>query len=367
MNPSTPSLFRLFQRSAYRKPLRLDANPDGGVETEVRSERERFAAAAVAFCLQHSPRFREHFWRTTCGTEGDPPKAPDFEVGIEPVHWADLRLTAQFSHRRTVWVIEFKIHADLADKQNPKHIKFQDDEQGYGALFHREEGRAKTELRYVVLGSKKLPEGEGRIDELNLRWHARRWRDLNAGAPWDDGLTRDLLQSLGDLGIASFRMNETKQVVVTGDFESIAKAMGVLEALADRWDLSSRSRSWRIDVGSPQPQHFNVGAYLQSPAGRATSRLQEALAARIGGAENNLAWIGYETGPTIPFRFRRSVWLYCDSLQNSEKVKGCLAGLADILPHQDGVIAANRPNSGLTDLEWFESILTAAAGILPIP
>ena len=62
-----PSLFSLFKRGKYYHAP--PSSTEGGdpqsdeINKHERKEVERFAGAAVAFCLKYNPAFRKHFWK----------------------------------------------------------------------------------------------------------------------------------------------------------------------------------------------------------------------------------------------------------------------------------------------------------------
>lgn len=367
MIPFEASLFRLFRRSRYAFDA-LDEEDGGGcVGTGVRSERERFAAAAVAFCLKHSNSFSARFWRTICRSKSDPSTTPELEVALEPANWADVMLTATVAARCIVFVIEFKVDSDLAHKQDPSKVEaFLQPDVGYGALFTRYADRhpVKPELRYIVLGSRKLSTGSGETGVGKIAWQARRWMDMLQDRHPTDSLTDDLFQSLGDLGISSFRMKETKKTIVAGDFSAAASAWEVLKALGSSDLCDFKRRKWQLEVDTPVKSHFNVGAYLRRAPDKKASSLHRRLSQRLSPTGKHLLWAGYETGPSLSGGFCRSVWFYCGSVAIAKSVARKLRSLAQIEDRGDGpecVVAVSLSSSTLTDLEWFHSVLKVVA------
>ncbi len=366
MNASEPTLFRLFRRSGYRTPQISEDNNETDEENDARSERERFAAAAVGFVLKHSPEFRMHFWKRICRADADPSIMPALSIALEPPRWADLRLIGQASHRRTIWVVEFKLDSDLAKKQNPTvPDSFCEPGTGYGALFRSSEASRKADLRYVVLGSRTLPEGHGEIGSLKIHWHARRWGDLREDAPLKDSLTADLFHTLGNLGLPTFRMNATKSITVAGSFDSAANAWQVLNALGGEDVCKFPARSWRIRAETPEEGHFNVGAYLTCPReSEKTSGLYRDLVEQIGGnAERIILWAGYESGQKVE-GFRRSVWCYFRKKTVALLARMRLRNVATVgdLSIDAGalcLVATNLANSKEKDLDWFKNVLRA--------
>src|SRR5262245_45877936 len=120
MTNNSPSFLRLFSRSGYRSIMRQDdMSPDAKAERE---ERERYAVAALAFCLKHDPRFLKHFWTKICRAPGESLHMPPIKADgilLEPPEWADLRLVSEHRNKRSVWVIEVKAGVRLDPKQRP--------------------------------------------------------------------------------------------------------------------------------------------------------------------------------------------------------------------------------------------------------
>src|ERR1051325_9272216 len=102
-----------MRRSHY---LRIADEEDQSEEAKrARQERERFAVAAVAFCLKHNAALLNNFWQRVCRMETLDHKAmPRITIILlEPPHWADLRLVSEFERKRYVWVVEVKAGAPL--------------------------------------------------------------------------------------------------------------------------------------------------------------------------------------------------------------------------------------------------------------
>ncbi len=366
MNASTPSLFRLFRRSRYRTPLFEGDEKLPDPNTDVRSDRERFATAAVAFCIQHSPKFKNHFWKTICRLESDPATVPQMRAELEPPHWADLRLIPKTQSPHQIWVIEFKLDCDLADKQHPEEDAFKQPDVGYGDLLSKSfESQPPADLRYVVLGSRRLSNGSGQIDQLGIRWQARTWHDLEANAPYDDSLTSDLIESLEQLGISAFRMKETKQMHVLTQFGQAADAWQVLTDLAA---VEFCQCQGKVKAEPPSAKHFNIGMFLRDPKTPKTqpngSGAISKLAKQLQSPEGPVVWLGYETGPDVG-GFRRSVWFYCKSKQIAKNLSDRLVGdqYHMIVPARDGtahcVAVHSDANQPKPDYDWFIQAINA--------
>src|SRR5437773_436287 len=79
----------LFTRSLYRGTASRirELEPESEEGRRVHEERERFAAAAIAFCLEHDRSFLQHFWKKVCGRTGDRKSRVMPTVEVEPRRW----------------------------------------------------------------------------------------------------------------------------------------------------------------------------------------------------------------------------------------------------------------------------------------
>src|SRR5947199_2735394 len=186
-----PSFFSLFKRGRYLS-AREDQD-DSKAATKRREERERFAVAALAFCLRHDEGFRRHFWERICRVPSGPAQMPRItadDVAIEPPEWADLALSSEAGTDAYLWVVEAKAGASLQPKQNPASPEFLE-RGGYGALLTAHKPTERTRLRYIVLGATQhlgLPDGHP-CGEISVQ--ERSWGQLL------DGITRKGI--VGDL------------------------------------------------------------------------------------------------------------------------------------------------------------------------
>src|SRR5258707_840043 len=111
-----PGFINLFARSRYGRASRIqELEPESEEGRRDHEERERFAAAAIAFCLKHDPAFLQHFWEKVCCQDGKRESPGTITVEVEPRHWADLLLKGGDQ----LCVVEMKIGASLAGHQNP--------------------------------------------------------------------------------------------------------------------------------------------------------------------------------------------------------------------------------------------------------
>jgi hypothetical protein len=359
------SFFRLFRRSHYCQ--RVEDDDDSDEAKRERRERERFAAAAIGFCLKHSPEFQDRFWHKVCRTEMDGQIAPLLNVEVEPVHWADLRLTAETKEGRFAWVVECKAGAPLEQKQNPGFPEFATPGIGYGKLFEQEEKRHKnsSQLRYIVLGATEDFNDSNDCHGLNIAVQKKQWSDV-ASIDASNTLVADLFDSLGEIGISFFRMKEIQPIHVTSGFGPAAEAWEVVNALFDICGF--RRSDFRISADRPAPKHFNIGAYLRRPPSqKEISRRHKELLNVLNPPGDDLAWMGYESGPTIPNGFRRSVWLYCRDEESAnyiaKKMSGAISDAVTSVQREyerEGdwcAIIGAGADSTTRDLDWFQKVL----------
>lgn len=364
MTDHEASFISLFSRSRYAKWITSD-DDSNGAEVD-RFERERFAAASVGFCLKHSASFRNYFWRKVCRVDGDPNEVPELAIEVEPVHWADLRLSATTRFGRFVWVVECKAGSPLDSKQNPDDAKFSEVGTGYGAIFRsQEEQVVGNHLRYIVLGANEQSNIHRDSFRSGIFCTWRRWACLLEDRPLDS-LEADLYDCLGQLGLSCFRMKEVEAIQVNADLQAVVDAWDVLTVLGGRDGCAFRSSYWRIAAGRPENNEFHLGAYLRRPhEQKKTSKLHHDLMSRLNPTGAILAWVGYESGSKIQNGFRRSVWLYCEDKKTAESfAKKLRTRIPEITTsvERDGdwcaVISADK-KATTRDLNWFQAVLKA--------
>lgn len=362
MRGSEPSFYGLFRRSRYGSSAHPGSEPEE--EQRAMEQRERFAVAAVGFCLKHDEAFAAHFWQKVCRLPADPEDVPSLYVEVEAEHWADLRITAKTPRWSLVCVVECKAGAPLDRKQNPERPEFNEPGVGYGWFVNRSAKESGVEHRYVILGANESVNVPNDYPESHneLRVCQRGWRCLAETVP-GGSLTADLFDSLGQLGISSFRMKSASQVQVRAGFGAAADAWEVLAVLGSPDMCGFRPSHWRIVGENPSPGHFNLGAYLKRPPEkRETSNLHIELSKMLNPPGDEIVWIGYETGPSVkPDGFRRSIWFYCaDSASAKSMLRRLEKEFSDCYSFTDENCAVLSTAKGnVKDLEWFESKLNS--------
>jgi hypothetical protein len=359
MSGTNPSFYRLFRRSAYYKSAEDDS--DSEEAEHARKERERFAAAALAFCLKHDRKFLRYFWTNVCRVQADPSRMPPIKksgILIEPPRWADIRLVADGPPKRYVWVVEVKAGAPLEAIQDPRSDVFSRRDQGYGWFLRNEEESQKTKLRYIVFGREeglRLPSYDS---SLRIAIQQRRWSDIADLSV--SRLTEDLSQSLAILKIEpfaeKFMIKKAANIKVRKGLNGLGKAKTVFEALYEYLKIRSR-REYEFYAEEPASV---VGIYVKSSqnSSKPHSRLQKAT--RRGSPE---AWIGYRSSDND--NITRSIWLYFDDVKKRQSALRLLkkrfpSAKADSDPPTPCVVVENMTSGeDPDDFEWFTSVFKA--------
>lgn len=349
-----PSFYALFKRGRY-SGLVCDGN--GIVEPAAARQRERFAAAVLAFCMRHDADFRRRFWEKICRVPGDPTQMPPItshEVALEPWACADLCLTSDSGTERFMWVIETKAGAPLQPKQNPKHDEFKAPGIGYGAQLCSNNAGARRKLRYIVLGAEEslqIPDGS---EQLGIAIQERKWSHLLQCLP-KVGLTQDLADTFAELKIGEFYMEKARSLRVTESIKDTVKALTVVNAFCHQFGGSQRRTFNHVlfDDG-----HACFGYYLNQPPSDATKEYLELRNATRDTA--CVAWFGYEI--SAKGEARRAAWFYLNSETKRDKLKEKLEKVFPFVePKHDGKDVCVVVSSGLDqpegDFDWFQSVV----------
>ena len=360
------SLYSLFARGRYcRKagPASIDSAEDGEKQQTAREERERFAAAAIAFCCRHDHGFKKHFLRKVCCLEN----VADAVIEIEPKRWSDLLVSGKMNACSFVQAIECKIDADLKPHQNPVENAFWD-KGGYGCSLRQAYENSGSDVRYTIIGfPDKLyfpPEKDG------IRLAQVLWSDLEEGLP-QSGLVQDLAETLGRLGCTDFAMRTIRKIRVRAGFADALRAKQVLAAVRKKLQIHFSSAK---DEEILDADYAAIGCWIRSPGHRKSLMARPSreyirlcyLLNRVANRDEEwIAWFGYEAGPTLNGGFLRSVWLLCADEARVQTICGAFPVKVGICsPASDDersvVIAANS-KSDTGDLDWFATALETAS------
>ena len=218
-----PSLYSLFRRSKYSNE---PAGGDDDDDARERSQRqvERFAVAAIGFCLTQDPAFRSHFLQRICNERVNS-AGSNFEILIEDEAWGDLTLLSE--DRSLAFVIEGKINAPLQPHQNPdSREEFW--QLGYGKDLKEHFRSFRTRVTYIVLG---YPEQLRRLKDTNgIALRQKFWEDLATDFPRTP-LSHDLYRCLAALGVAAFRSSQTNNMKQASHAKSASQTHRLLKDL----------------------------------------------------------------------------------------------------------------------------------------
>lgn len=377
-----PSLRALFSRSSYlsllsdnddndKKPEDADceaptADPlENTVKEKKREERERFAVAAMALCIERDPDFKRRFARCILGNE----KLADDKnwiTEVEPHQCADLVIEVCGE----IHIVECKTGAALQTKQTPGPNFF--DDGNYGQLIeHHFRGRS---VHYLTLGADPwLPEDAPK----HKRWRyspPKSWGDLLNSAPtspWEI----DFFGLLESFKISAARKIMNNNIVQELDALSsggdLRLALATLQQAAANAELPIEQLEWQAEWES-SPDTFWMGLKICGLSDRNTAHQHQArrnLKEHVGsqsGAE--IGWFGFAQD-TPDGAFDRHVWLYCGS---NEARKNCraliknakisaLCEIRDVPGHAGFSLMVRRidppPKNVLADAMWFAKIL----------
>jgi hypothetical protein len=358
-----PSVFALFKRGKYfhsapppsntgRKLLRVRGNT---------REAERFAAAAIAFGWRHYPALRNHFWKTVCHLAGDPPLSSKATISIEPEDWADLLILNPVGDGRLVYVVECKIGADLKKHQDPTRRAF-GLTGGYGRFLTESDTRADTKFRFVVFGLPDPLDLMKKPWDLQLKVEQRAWDAFASQFP-QTPFARDLMLSLGKLGIGAFPASETKTMKVDTKRSEIGNAVRTLAEV-------QRLLEWPSGRGSSanfyqEDTSWFLGVELMHAAKSANSTTLKKIINQPARAQ---AWMGYE-GEEGEGLTKLAVYFYCGNapdqrklyslLRQKLKLPGCRIKSEDPEGKYYNVTAKSSLNPLTNDVAWFRRVFEA--------
>ena len=328
-----------FQRSRY-------AREAGVWGDSPRSERKEICAVAVvAFTFKHDPVFAAHFLKMICGAgRGYNPR--DYSIEFQPEHHADLVICS--NDRRRLFVIEFKVGAELQPKQNPWHKSFYK-KNGYGTKIQSDpRWKGFKERTYIVLQNSLISD-RGLVKRC-LRCLSRRWKDfIPTRRP--KGLYADLLDSLGGFGIPSLKVWKGNRMKIGESTKSAVEMNQLLCKIADDFNFPGR-RTWNINKDQ-NAWWFGMDWKKQSPG-------YKQLARAVNPQWGAFGWFGYQQNRNE--KPIRALWFYCgDNEKNKQRTEQLLRRRlgknSKRIRHDDEslYIAAPAQTAG-QDHAWFTEI-----------
>lgn len=333
---NTSYFLKLFARGHYVTSRSIAHKEVSSEDPQRRhEERERFAVAAIAFCIKHDSQFRKYFLRIVANSQ----KTDIAGIEVEPKRWGDLVLEG----KRDVIVLEFKLQALLAEHQDPNTSRFMSS--GYGFEIKKNYGD-KYNVRYIVVG-RDMPAGckEQGIPYQGLPWSAFLPRNREETA-----LEHDLFECLAILGVPVFLIRNMKKKKLTGEAKGAMEVYQLLKAVAE---------NIRTEVDSGIDY---VGLDLRV-AGAAPMSRHKLLNNVALPEKRSLGWIGYEQ---IGSELWLSVWFY-SSDKGSKMVRKRLGTLESLkrgnVIRDQSSVGFRTPAANESDhQEWISEVLATVAG-----
>ena len=339
-----PSFNCLYRRSRYS---RSEANPDTGSR---QNQREMFAVAAVAFVLKHDEKFRAHFFHEICGFAVSAVQ-PRPRIEVQPHDHSDLAIKDEANS--SVFIVEFKVDAELEQKQNPKHEKAFFAQGGYGNLILEESGyRDFARKSYVVLNdSKEFEDGE----RQGLGFKSKTWADLVVHGESVGGLWTDLIDSLGELGVVAFQFKKLRNMNNT---------QHTVQAVAMHQTLSHVAST--LELGNRGGENIEDGVYVWYGRNISYKVLLNSLDLKkcIQAPATRLGWFGYQSGMG---HSQRAVTFCCGSDEAAkntqafmrERMRNGPPGESHI--ERTEVYYQSEGDAGFGDVEWLIAVFKALA------
>ena len=341
-----PSFYRLYRRSRYSR------SEDNQVTGSSQHQKEMFAVAAVAFVLKHDEKFRAHFLHKICGFALSvvPPR---LRIEVQPHHHSDLAIKDDANS--SVFIVEFKVGAELEPKQDPNKKAFLA-KGGYGKLIleDRDYGNC-NQKSYIVLDddSKAFVD----CDRQGLTCKSRKWADLFPECETVGGLWADLRDSFGELRVAAFQLERlknmknakfTKQAVVMHQTLSrVGSLLQIGKKGGEFIDFSERDSWYGRHIPSAKLLNF------------------DGLKKCVQAKKKPLGWFGYVSEKEHSYR---AVTFWCDSDKAAKKTEAFILKRVRNGPPGKSVIYDGTAvdyrldgDDGFGDAEWFDAVFKALA------
>jgi hypothetical protein len=303
-----PSFLALYKRGNYFKRELTSRDPEE--RQRKREERERFAMAAIGFCLKYDRDFPRYFGKAILGHVDE--QAELDRIQIEQKLWGDLVLQTT----NGIYVIEGKIKAPLQDKQNPtKGDAFW--KHGYGGVIIHAFGTRK-DLHYVLLG---YPEKLNMPNRRELKCSQVSWEQLEREFPENaqiprNSLASDLANCLAALDVDSFYLRETKSMKISNPGKT-AEALRILDAARRKIGFRDSEAKFQHKF-KVNEWFFGYSLYFakrNSSSGVNLASLRKLVSPK---RREPIAWFGYEN--IDQGRGRRSIWFFCGSKTAQQKL-----------------------------------------------
>jgi hypothetical protein len=341
-----PSFYRLYRRSRY------SGSEDNQVTGSSQHQKEMFAVAAVAFVLKHDEKFRAHFLHKICGFAVSvvPPR---LRIEVQPNDHSDLALKDDAN--LSVFIVEFKVGAELKPKQNPKHEKAFFAKDGYGTLILEDCDYINCAKKsYIVLDDSEAFDD---CDWPGLTCKSRRWAALVPEGETVGELWADLRNSLGELGVAAFQLEKLKNM----------KNAKLTKHAVEMHQTLSRVAS-QLKFGSSGGENINFGDGDSAWYGRhiPSGKLLDfdGLKSCVEAQKSPLGWFGYQSEKE---HSERAVTFWCGSDEAAKNTQAFIDERMRNGPPGKSVIKEKEVyfqldgEADFGDAEWFDEVFKALA------
>lgn len=338
-----PGFYSLFRRGKFiKEPLIL------GPEAIEWKQRERFAASMIAFAMQYDARFKTHFLESFGCKLGS--GRAGFKVLIEPDDWGDI--VVENEDTKTVFVLELKIGAKLAEKQNPSKDLF-GKPGGYGHIIKSK----KRDYRITYITLENDPASwttcSQPCDDFECR--PATWKDLRRSKTERTPLENNLYDTLGNLGVRCFHPIIANHMKLGKHAKTAVQLDSCLNKVSE--ELKKQDIPCKPHDIYEETEDEEVFWYygVKVPA-KPKSRLGRAIKTTTKGHDKMMAWFGYQGDPT-----ELAVYFY--SGKDRHQVVSSLLKTAfpkcKVVESTEGVQIGCAPEDSQGDFDWFTRVFAA--------
>lgn len=330
------SFSRLFRQSRYAR------NMEAEQDQPRQNRRELFAVAAVAFAAKHDKRFARDFLVRVAGVpKSDLPH--NFDIEPQRSFCADLAITDHSSNKR--YVVEFKVGSSLMEKQDARSRTF-NKRGGYGYAF-------KSQLSGVDVYTTLAQQRD--FDDFTKdgrKYGTRTWKDLIPTDRDESSLEKDLLDSLGELGIAVLRLRNIKNMKNAKHAATAVNIHDLLRSVLDQFKKTP------LDIERDEIYEWVVGMYMRPRADQHAK-----LTRWLGHNWGYIGWIGYLL-PKDGKEPQLSVWLSFEQKLKNRRDESIRAlrkvirrGQVEPSPKYNEIIVQTAASDVTDEKEWFSQTL----------
>jgi len=267
----------------------------------------------------------------------------NFDIEPQKSFCADLAITDHLSNKR--YVVEFKVGARLMEEQDARSKAF-NKPGGYGYAFNNRLSGVKV---YTTLAQ------QTDFDDFSKdgREHRNRtWKELIPTDRKESSIEKDLLDSLGELGISALRLRNIKNMKNAKHAATAVNIHDLLRSVSDQFKKTA------LDVARDEIYEWVVGMYMRPRANQHTA-LKRWLCQDWG----YIGWIGYLM-PKDAKEPQLSIWLsFAEKLasRRDESIRALRKvisqGQVEPSPKYNELIVQITASDVTDEKEWFSHTL----------